>query len=154
MTTKSPSYKQVIIPMDSNNIAKFMSNSSNYIININRLLKNIKSECKADYIRADKLDIIIVTDKVVFSLNLQTMEKYIKNSNQIDVDKIKSLRLPQSKFYLKIISLLYFIDNMNMLIKADMVENILKNNHIFNNISLVSQPRIIKVSPKLDIAII
>ena len=140
--------------MDSNNIAKFMSNSSNYIININRLLKNIKSECKADYIRADKLDIIIVTDKVVFSLNLQTMEKYIKNSNQIDVDKIKSLRLPQSKFYLKIISLLYFIDNMNMLIKADMVENILKNNHIFNNISLVSQPRIIKVSPKLDIAII
>ena len=154
MTTKSPSYKQVIIPMDSNNIAKFMSNSSDYIININRLLKNIKSECKADYIRADKLGIIIVTDKVVFSLDLQTMEKYIKNSNQIDVDKIKSLRLPQSKFYLKIISLLYFIDNINMLIKTDMVENILKNNHIFNNISLVSQPRIIKVSPKLDIAII
>jgi len=81
MTTKGPSCKQVIVPMDSNNIVKFMSSSSNYIININRLLKNIKSECKADYIRTEKSGIIIVTDKVMSPLDLQTMEKYIKNSN-------------------------------------------------------------------------
>ena len=67
--------------MDSNNIVKFMSSSSNYIININRLLKNIKSEYKADYIRTEKSGIIIVTDKVMSPLDLQTMEKYIKNSN-------------------------------------------------------------------------
>jgi len=65
MTTKGPLYKQVIILIDSNNIVKFMSNSSNHVINIDRLLKNIKSECKTDYIRAEKSGIIIVTDKVI-----------------------------------------------------------------------------------------
>jgi len=70
MTTKGPSYKQVIVPINSDNIVKFMSNSSNYITNINRLLKNIKSDCKADYIQSEKSGIIIITDKVVSTLDL------------------------------------------------------------------------------------
>jgi len=49
ITTKGPSCKQVIVPMNSNNIDKFMFSSSDHIININRLLKNIKSECKELY---------------------------------------------------------------------------------------------------------
>jgi len=36
----------------------------------------------------------------------------------------------------------------------DNVEKILENNHIFNDIVLMSKPRIIKVSPKLDMSII
>jgi len=86
MTTKGPSLKQVIVPMNSVNTVKFMSSSSNHIININKLLKNIKSECKADYIRVEKLGIIMVTDKVTSALDLQIIEKYVKNSNQINVD--------------------------------------------------------------------
>ena len=35
-----------------------------------------------------------------------------------------------------------------------MVEAIIKNNHIFNNIAIASRPRVIKISPKSDIAII
>ena len=154
MTIKGSLCKQVIVPMDSDNIVKFMFSSNDYIININRLLKNIKSEYKADYIRAEKSDIIIIIDKVISPLDLQTIEKYIKNSNQINANKIEFPWLPQSKFYLKIISLLYFMDNMNVLIKTNIVKKILKNNHIFNNISLVSQSRIIKVFPKSDMAII
>jgi len=50
ITTKESSRKQVIIPMNSDNIIKFMLNSSDYITNINRLLKNIKSDCKVNYI--------------------------------------------------------------------------------------------------------
>ena len=41
-----------------------------------------------------------------------------------------------------------------MCITLDDVEKILKNNHIFNDVILALKPRIIKVSPKLDIAII
>ena len=39
MTTKGSSHKQVIVLMNSDNTVKFMSSSSNHIININRLLK-------------------------------------------------------------------------------------------------------------------
>ena len=71
-------------------------------------------------------------------LDLQTMEKYVKNSNQINMDKVEYPQLPQSKSYLKIIGLPYFINNLNVPIKTDIVESILKNNHIFNNILLAS----------------
>jgi len=63
-------------------------------------------------------------------------------------------RLSQFKSYLKIISILYIIENTNILINADVVEEILKRNHIFNNIILVLRSYIIKVSPKSDMAII
>ena len=147
MTIKGSLCKQVIVPMDSDNIVKFMFSSNDYIININRLLKNIKSEYKADYIRAEKSDIIIIIDKVISPLDLQTIEKYIENSNQINANKVESPWLPQSKFYLKIISLLYFMDNMNVLIKTNIVKKILKNNHIFNNIHLFPNLELSKYSP-------
>jgi len=134
MTTKDPSYKQVIVPINSDNMVKFMSSSSYHIININRLLKNIKSEYKTDYIRAEKSGIIIVTDKVTSVLYLQTMKKYVKNSNQINIDKVGISWLPQSKLYLKIIGLPYLIKNMNIPVTLDVVEKILKSNYIFNNI--------------------
>jgi len=50
MTTKGPSHKQVIIPMSNNNIVKFMKNSSMHVANINRNLRNIKSEVAVDFI--------------------------------------------------------------------------------------------------------
>ena len=53
-----------------------------------------------------------------------------------------------------IISLPYLMENTNIPIILDVVEKILKSNYIFNNISIASQSRIIKVSPKLDMAII
>ena len=102
----------------------------------------------------EKLGIIIVTDKVISALDLQTIEKYIKNSNQINADKVETPQLPQSKSYLKIISLLYLMKNTNVPITLNVVKKILKSNYIFNNISITSQSRIIKVSPKLDMAII
>ena len=70
MTTKRLYCKQIIVLMNSDNIVKFMSNSSNHITNINRLLKNIKSDCKTNYIQSEKSDIIIVTDKVASILDL------------------------------------------------------------------------------------
>jgi len=138
MTTKDPSCKQVIVLMNSDNMVKFMSSSSNHIININRLLKNIKSECKADYIRVENSGIIIVTDKVMSVLDLQTIKKYVKNLNQINANKVETSQLPQLKSYLRIIGLLYLMKNINIPITLDVVEKILKNNHIFNNILIAS----------------
>jgi len=82
------------------------------------------------------------------------MEKYIKNSKQINADYIGTLQLPQFKSYLKIIGLLYFIENSSISVTSDIIENIIRSNYIFNNISIASCPRIIKVSPKSDITII
>ena len=64
MTTKDPSRKQVIIPMSSDNIKKFMENSSLYVININHSLRNTKSEVLVDFICTDNSNITVVTNKM------------------------------------------------------------------------------------------
>jgi len=74
MTMKGSSHKQVIVSMNDENKNEFMKNLSDHVININRLLKNIKSECKADYIRSEKSSVIIVTDKIASALDLQIIE--------------------------------------------------------------------------------
>jgi len=155
MTTKSLSRKQVIILMDNDNNIKFMKNLSIHITNINRILRNIKSEVLVDFICSGPLEVTIVTNKVLLPSNLLIIESYVKNSENIDSSQVDFPCLPQFKSYLKIIGVLYFLyENIqDRLILSD-VELIIKQNHIFNNITLMFKPRIIKASSKLDMAII
>jgi len=61
------------------NKIKFIASSSNYIININKVLRNIKSDIIADYVHLEQKGITIVTNKVALSLDLQV----IKNKNYV-----------------------------------------------------------------------
>ena len=153
-TTKGLLHKQVIISMSGNKKKNFMDKSNAHVSNINRVLKNIKSDILVDFIHTDTVDIIVVTNKVVSSLNLQTIKHYVKGANRINSNEVNSPRLPQSKSYLKIIDLLYFQENTTTSIISNVVKNIFKENYIFNNIFLISKPKVIKVSPKSNMAII
>ena len=68
MTTKGPSYKQIVVFMGKDNANKFMAFASNHITNINRALKNIKSDVLADYVQQESTGITIVTNKVALLL--------------------------------------------------------------------------------------
>jgi len=68
-----------------------MEDSSNYVTNLNRALKNIKSETIVDFIWPENSGITIVTNKVVLALELQTIENYIKNANHIEAKEIEVL---------------------------------------------------------------
>lgn len=126
-----------------------MNESSAHILNMNKALKSIKSDIAVDFICS-----VVVTNKVVFSSDLQTIKQYIKGTNHINSNNIESLRLPQSKLYLKIISFSYLQENTINSMNASVVDKLLKKNHIFNNIFLVSKPRVIKISLKSNMAII
>jgi len=77
MTTKGLSRKQIIIPMDNDNKTKFMALSNDYIANLNKTLKNIKSNVIVDYAYIDQNSIIIVTNKITFLSDLQIIKNYI-----------------------------------------------------------------------------
>ena len=126
--------------MSNENKMKFIEDSSTHVTNINSVLKGIKSEVIAKFICSDQAGITIVTNKVTSLLDLQTIENYIKNTNYIKVDNVKVPQLPQLKSYLKIIGILYFVENTNTPIIANVVEAIIKKNHIFNNIALALRP--------------
>ena len=122
MITKRLSRKQVIVLMNVKNKFSFMKESSAHVANINRALKNVKLEIMADFICSDNKGIIITTNKIVSMLDLQTIERYIKNVNNIKSYYIKALRLLQSKSYLKIIGISYLLEDSNTLISSDVVK--------------------------------
>ena len=134
MITKCPLRKQIIVPISNNNKTKFIVSSSKHITNFNRALKNTKSEVMVDFTYIDQNNIVIVTNKIT-SLDLQTIEKYIKNIKYFNSEDINTPHLPQSKSYLKIIGIPYLLENTNILITLDFVETTIKNNYIFQQYS-------------------
>ena len=84
MTTKGSSRKQIIIPISSDNIKKFMKNSSLHITYINYSLQNAKSEVLVDFIHADNSNITVVTNKVTVQSDLYIIENYIKKVEDIN----------------------------------------------------------------------
>jgi len=154
MTTKDLSRKQVIVLMNSDNIKKFMSKSSNHVSNLNRVLKNIKSDIMVNFIHLDPLGIMIITSKVASKSDLQSIKNYVKFTNSIDSNDVKVPHLPQSKSYLKIIGILYFQEVSLSPITPKLVKDIIKQNQIFDNVILVSKPCVIKAFPKSYMTIV
>jgi len=81
------------------------------------------------------------------------MEKYLKSIAGANNKKVLASWLPQSKLYLKITGIPFIQPNSNKLNSED-VNNLMSCTEIFENISLAAKPRIIKASPKSNIAII
>ena len=105
ITTKELSRKQIITSMSSNNIKKFMKNSSLYVA---RSLRNVKLEVLVDFIYSNQTGIMMVTSKVALQLDLHIIKNYVKNVNDINISGIEVPQLLQSKSYLKIIGIPYF----------------------------------------------
>ena len=80
--------------MSTDNTNKFVKDSSIHIANINRTFKNIKLDVIANFIHVENKDMIISTNKVASPLDLQSIKKYVKNTQCIKAKQMESLRLP------------------------------------------------------------
>ena len=76
------------------------------------------------------------------------------NIENVNLEYIDAPRLPQLKFYLKIICISYLMENTNIHIMSNFIKSIIKSNYIFNNLLLVSKPQVIEILSESDIAII
>jgi len=94
------------------------------------------------------------TNKIISLSDLDVVEIYIYKINSVDSNDVQSAHLPQFKSYLKILDILYFIEDTNMPIDSSVIETIIKSTHIFNNIYIASKPHVIKISLKSDITIV
>jgi len=87
-------------------------------------------------------------------LNMNIMKKYIKDLDNINFNEVMSLCFSQSKFYLKILGIPYYSNNLTSLITYNQIKEVIKEFHLFNDIVLAFWSCIIKVFPKSDMAII
>ena len=67
---KDPLKKQIIVPMSTNNFERVMIKSNTHIENIDKLLKGVKSDISANYIHSDSKKIIIMTNKITITSDL------------------------------------------------------------------------------------
>jgi len=152
MTTRGQSRREVIIPMAKTNAELIVNSAHIHISNINKCLKNSKSNIFTDFIRFNVNGIIITTNKPANDLNLSTIKKYLKSVQNVNPDSIESPRLPKSKSYMKIIGLPY--SSKLGVMSPDIIEGVLKDSHLFKDATLASKPRVIKASPKSDKAVV
>ena len=134
--------------MTKTNTELIINSAHIHISNINKCLKNSKSDIFADFIQFNVNGIIITTNKPASDLNLSTIEKYLKNIQNVNPDSIESPRLSESKSYMKIIRLPY--SNKLEVMSPDIIKGVLKDSHLFKDVTLASKPRVIKASPKSD----
>lgn len=80
--------------MNINSTNSFIKDSSTHVININRVLKNIKLNIVADFIHVENKGIIITTNNIASLLDLQAIEKYVKSSVYVNTEHVESPRLP------------------------------------------------------------
>ena len=71
----------------------------------------------------------------------------------MNTEDVQSTQLPQSKSYLKILSIPYLIEGMNTSINTSIIKTIIKITHVFNNVQIASKLRVVKVFPKSNMAI-
>ena len=70
-----------------------MTKSNQHVININRLLKDVKFDVLANFICTDNKEMIITTNKVAANSDLKVIENYIKNVDKVNISKVISSRL-------------------------------------------------------------
>jgi len=76
--------------MSENNFNIIIFQINIHVSNTNKLLKGVKSEMLADLICSNNKEIIITTNKVVVTSDLNIVEKYIKKLNNINSNDIMS----------------------------------------------------------------
>ena len=79
--------------MRSNNAEKVIAKANIYIFNINKLLKRVKSEIFVDFICSNNKRLVITTNKVAVISDLNIIQKYMKNLNNVDSNSVMNLRL-------------------------------------------------------------
>ena len=152
ITTKRLSRKQVIIPMAKSNTELIVNLVHQHIANINKCLKNIKSDIITNFIQVTNKRVNIMMNKLANLSDLTTIKKYIKSISNINSDLIESPCLPKSKLYLKILGLPYIMENG--IITPDIIEDMLNDVYLFKNVMLALKPHIIKASPKSDMVVV
>jgi len=95
--------------MDSNNADKVITQENKHTENINRMLRGIKFEVSTNYIHSDSKSVVITTNKVAALSNLNIVEKYMKDLNNVD------------------------LKDTNLSITSDIIERVVQSTYIFNN---------------------
>ena len=131
MSMKGLSWKQIIVPIGSNNSKRLMAKTNTHVTNINRLLKEVKSTISIDFIHTDNKGILITTNNIASAFDLNIIEMYIKELNNVDHNDIKSPCLPNQNHIWKFLAFLTLLRTQTSQFSLISLR-MLSNQHIYS----------------------
>jgi len=126
-------------PMNKTNASVIINHANNFIKNINNHLCESNLNTIADFVQLENHGVVITTNQAISFQNMNIIEKCIKDSKNINSEHIENLWLSKSNLYFKILGLPYLTENTNQPIISEIVEEAIKQMHIFNDIVLTSK---------------
>jgi len=159
ITTKGPSHKNVIIPLDPIYKNTVYKKANKHVYAINNSLTSIKSKVRVDCICLTLNGISITTNEVASSSDLSSIEGYFKGLKDLNNTDVTP-RLPQSKSYLKILGIPYFnpvLAGINVPVNPvnnSQIEEVLSKTSMFQDITLASRPCVIRASKNSNMVVI
>ena len=154
MTSHGPSRKQVVVPTNKTIADRVLEYAAHVINLLNKALLTIHSGLKVESIWRAWKGISMATNGVALASDLSIIKKCLNNDMEFTDNDIGSPHLPQSKTYLKILGVLFWCNQSSLPVTPAQVEGILAKTPVFEGITLVSKPRIIRASPRSDMAVI
>ncbi|KAF5347006.1 hypothetical protein D9756_011009 [Leucocoprinus leucothites] len=154
MTTHGPTRRQVLIPFEGNIIADRIKDFNKASEFCNRGLTAAQSKLRVESVRESYNGISIATSGVATSADLETIKSWLKKAWQLGDAIPVEPRLPQSKSFLKIVGVPYWVANSSNPLSPAFVEQALSQSSLFENVILAARPRVMKASPKSDTAVV
>ncbi|KAF5345868.1 hypothetical protein D9756_011193 [Leucocoprinus leucothites] len=154
MTTHRPTRRQVLIPFKGNIIADRIKDFNKAAEFCNHGLTAAQSKLHVESVRESYNGILIATSGVASPTDLETIKSWLKKAWQLGDSIPIEPRLPQSKSFLKIVSVPYWVANSSNPLSPAFVEQALRQSSLFENIIVAACPRVMKASPKLDTAVV
>ena len=154
MTTHRPTRHQVLIPLDTPIAEVIVANAATAVEFSNRGLVEAHSKLRVESVCKPWDGIFMSTNFVVLAAELEIIKQWLKKVAGLAASTMVEPHLPQSKSFLKILSIPYWGNNSLLSITQAQVESVIANTPIFEEVVLASHSRIMKVSPSSDMSVI
>jgi len=154
MTTHRPTRHQVLIPLDTPIAEVIVANAATAVEFSNRGLVEAHSKLRVESVCKPWDGIFMSTNFVVLAAELEIIKQWLKKVAGLAASTMVEPHLPQSKSFLKILSIPYWGNNSLLSITQAQVESVIANTPIFEGVVLASHSRIMKAFPSSDMSVI
>ena len=152
--TQGPTRHQVLVPLDSAATELIVANAASAVLSCNKGLVEACSKLRVESVHKAWDGVSMSTNSVVSAAELEVIKQWLKKTAGLGESTEVEPRLPQSKSFLKILSVPYWDSKSSLPITPAQVEAALSNSPLFEGISLASTPCIMKASPSSDMSVI
>jgi len=131
-----------------------VANAASAVKSYNKGLVNARSKLRVESVHKAWNGVSMSTNSVASAAELEVIKQWLKKTAGLGESTEVEPRLSQSKSFLKVLGMPYWDSKSSLPITPAQVAEALSCSPLFESVTLVSMPRIMKVSPSSDMSVI